>query len=56
MMLFWIAVYIFGALATVAFNLSRLVYIEYPFSIVRNALLWPVCLPVLLILWIGGFD
>ncbi len=55
-MLFWIAVYIVGALSTAAFNLSRLVYIESPLSIVRNALLWPVCLPVLLILWIGEFD
>ncbi len=56
-MLFWIVIYVVGAIGTAIFNLWLIAYVVvYPLAIVRNALLWPVCLPILLVIWLGEFN
>jgi hypothetical protein len=52
----WIAicliVYSAGFVFTLIFNAMILVYISNPLAILRNALLWPIFLPYLVITWI----
>lgn len=44
--------YIVGVIFMAWFNVGILVGgITYPWAIVRNALLWPICLPLLIVLW-----
>lgn len=45
----WGGIYAGGAVVTGVVNLGMLVYVTYPPAIVRNAILWPVMLPVLLV-------
>lgn len=46
-----VIIYLIGAVATAIFNIAILAYVAYPLSVLRNALLWPVCLPILIVLW-----
>lgn len=46
-----IAIYLLVAMGTAIFNVAILAYVEYPLVIVRNALLWPICLPMIVIWW-----
>lgn len=40
--------YIFGGIGTLAYNLHDMVYITRPLAILRNAIFWPIFLPVLI--------
>jgi hypothetical protein len=45
--------YIIGAIGTLLFNRAIVVGpINYPFSVLRNAVLWPVFLPILIWAWV----
>lgn len=44
-----LAVYAAGAAGTFAYNMYDMVYVTRPLAIARNAIFWPVFLPILLI-------
>lgn len=46
----WIGIYAVGAVGTAAYNLHDMVYIGNPLIVVRNAIFWPIFLPVLIVL------
>jgi hypothetical protein len=43
-----VILYAIGAAATMTYNLRGLIVIINPLAIIRNALLWPIFLPVLI--------
>lgn len=51
----WVAwlfvIYAIGVMSTLIFNVMILVYISNPVAILRNALLWPFFLPILIAAW-----
>jgi hypothetical protein len=48
---FMIVAYLLGVVCTAWFNLELIVgRIQYPWAVVRNALLWPVFLPIIIII------
>lgn len=54
-MMWWIlGIYIAGFLATLVFNMMIIVGPASPGAVLRNALLWPVMLPVLILLTMAG--
>lgn len=50
----WALLYVAGFIGTMAFNLAMIVGPANPLAILRNALLWPIVLPVLIILAVSG--
>lgn len=46
----WITLYVAGFVFTGGLNLAMIVGPANPLAVLRNALLWPIMLPVLLIL------
>lgn len=50
-MWWWIVgIYLAGAVVTAVFNLNIVIGPANPLTILRNALLWPIFLPILLML------
>lgn len=48
----WIAlVYVAGIPITAFFNLYDMVYMTRPLVVLRNILLWPLFLPMLVLMW-----
>lgn len=41
-------IYLIGAIGTLAYNLHDMVYISRPLVILRNAVFWPIFLPILI--------
>lgn len=53
MMVWLIAIYIIGVAGTFVFNITIIVGpVTRPLSVLRNAVLWPIFLPILIWLWV----
>jgi len=54
----WAAIYGVGAIGTALFNAGTLLFsggvITYPLAILRNAILWPLMLPFLIVDWLAN--
>jgi hypothetical protein len=50
----WSVIYALGAVVTGVFNYAILIYITRPLAIMRNAILWPIMLPYLIVDWVAN--
>jgi hypothetical protein len=51
----FLVIYVLGAILTFVINRSMIIgQVTYPWALVRNAIFWPVCLPMILWILITG--